>query len=229
MFSWRAFGDGVRATFPLLPGVITFSAVFGTMGASKGLTIIETMGMSFFVYAGLSQMMGMQLWQEVWSFSSLLSVMLVVFAVNLRMVLMGAALHPHLSQLKPHQAYSALLTMTDANFLLTVKYQKEGGTDTGYFIGAGAILWLVWMVFNIPGYYATAMLGDVKRFGFDLFLPIFFGAMAVNLFEKHRDYLLWTIAAGVSLTASYLLEGYWYIVIGAISASLIGGFYERAE
>jgi predicted branched-subunit amino acid permease len=72
-------------------------------------------------------------------------------------------------------------------------------------------------------------LGDVKRFGFDLFLPIFFGAMAVNLFEKRRDYLLWSIAAGVSLTAFYLIDGYWYIVIGAITAALVGGFYERSE
>jgi predicted branched-subunit amino acid permease len=233
MITSSAFWQGVRATFSFTPGVFSFAFVFGAYAASKGLSLLETLSMSFFVYAGLSSMMGLQQWQEVWTFGGLIAVAIVVFAVNLRMVLMGAYLHPHLSQLKPYQSYLALLTLTDANFISTTGYIKDGGNDVGFFIGSGVYLLVLWVALTLPGFYFGSLLGDIKRFGLDLFLPLFFGAMSVKLWFWKRDVFVWTIAALVSLTASHLIDGYWFIVIGALVASICGGLlrkvYQDAE
>jgi predicted branched-subunit amino acid permease len=223
IFTWQAFRAGMRATLPLLPAVFVFASVFGALAFSKGLSELQTLGMSFFVYAGLSQMMGLQVWQEVWTFSTLLAVVIVVFSVNLRMVLMSAALYPYLSQLKPHQSYLALFTLTDANFILTIKYEAEGKHDTGFFIGSGVLLWIVWIVMTMPGYYLAPYMGDIRKVGLDLFLPLFFGAMSISVFKPRRDRLVWVFTVIVALLAAHFIDGYWFIVIGGLSGAIFGG------
>ena len=222
-FSWAEFRAGIRAIVPLLPAIFVFASVFGALAFAKGLTAWQALGMSFFVYAGLSQMMGLQIWQEVWTWSGLIAVTLVVFSVNLRMVLMGAALYPYLSQLKWWQSYLALFTLTDANFILTIKYEAEGKHDTGFFIGAGIVLWIVWLVMTLPGYYLAPYIKDIRVFGLDLFLPFFFGAMSISIFKVKRDRFVWVFTVIVALLAAHFIEGYWFIVIGGLSGAIFGG------
>ena len=56
--------EGVRAMAPLLPGIIAFSAAFGTVAAQKGLSFTEAIVMTGTVYAGLSQFISLQTWPD---------------------------------------------------------------------------------------------------------------------------------------------------------------------
>ena len=42
------------------------------------------------------------------------------------------------------------------------------------------------------------------------------------------DVLPWTVAAGVAVAAKWWLPGTWYIVLGAVTGSLIGAWREKA-
>jgi len=66
-FSTAGLRYGVRATLPAFPGFIMFALAFGAAAAQKGLSLGETLGLSAFVYAGASQMVGLEIWQKAWT------------------------------------------------------------------------------------------------------------------------------------------------------------------
>ena len=83
-----------RVPLPAFPGFIMFALAFGAAAAQKGLSLGETLGLSAFVYAGASQMVGLEIWQKAWTPSTILTIMTVTAIVNARMILLGATLSP---------------------------------------------------------------------------------------------------------------------------------------
>lgn len=215
--------EGVRLTLPLLPGTIVFAAAFGSAAAGKGLSLVEATLMSLLVYAGAGQLLGLELWPRGWSVSALAAMVAVVVAVNLRFLLMSAALQPWLSRLPHGSAYLALSSLTDANFVIGSRYRAGGGEDAGVFIGAGLFMWVVWTLATVPGHMLGEVLSDPRRFALDLVMPLTFTSMAVGMFRLKRDRLAWPIAAAAAVTTSLLVEGYWFIIAGAVAGSIAAG------
>jgi predicted branched-subunit amino acid permease len=45
----------------------------------------------------------------------------------------------------------------------------------------------------------------------------------VGVFRLKRDRLAWPVAAAVALATAQLVEGYWFIVSGALAGSIAAG------
>jgi predicted branched-subunit amino acid permease len=165
-------------------------------------------------------------WTNPLALSTVLSLAVVTAIVNARFILMGATLRPWFGALPQWQAYAALNGTVDATWLIAVRYRAEGGSDASVFAGASLTLWAIWVSAAVPGYLLGAFIGDPKRFGFDLMLLIFFAAMFVPLWRGARRAVGWAVAGIVALAASYLLPGWWFMVIGALTGSLVGAFIE---
>ena len=217
--------EGARLSVPMLPGVLVFAAAVGAASAEKGLTLGQAVLMSFSVYAGASQLLALQLWPQVWTTAAIAAMVLVTMAVNLRFVLMGAALQPWLSRSPAGMPYLGLASLTDANFIVGSRYHADGGDDAGVFLGCGLFMWLVWTLATIPGHTLGHMLTDPKRLGIDMVMPLVFTAMAVGLFRIRRDRLVWPIAGAVSVVTAQLTSGYWFIIAGAVAGSLAAGAF----
>jgi predicted branched-subunit amino acid permease len=213
--------EGARLTLPLFPGVIVFAAAFGAAAAQKGLGLLEAVAMSGFVFAGAAQLVALEMWTAEWTPWAILAVTAVTAAVNMRFFLMSAALRPWLAELpSPGRRYGMLATLTDANWLIAMRYRSEGGGDLGIFLGAGLALWAIWTIATAPGWFLGALIDDPKRFGLDLILPIFFAMMIVPLWRGGRDKLGWAVTAVVAVGVHLLAGGYWFIVAGALAGSL---------
>ncbi len=210
----------------MVPGTVVFAAAYGTLAAQKGLTLGEAVLMSTLVYGGASQLVGLEVWTNPVTLSTLISLAIVTAVVNARFILMGATLRPWLGTLPSWQAYASLNGIVDATWLIAVRYRAEKGADCSVFAGAGLTLWAVWVVSAVPGYLLGAFISDPKRFGFDLMLPIFFAAMFVPLWRGARRAIGWAIAGAVALAVSYLIAGWWFIVVGALTGSIIGAFID---
>jgi predicted branched-subunit amino acid permease len=57
-------------------------------------------------------------------------------------------------------------------------------------------------------------------------LIIFFAAMFVPLWRGARRAIGWAIAGVVALVVSYLVPGWWFIVVGALTGSIVGAFID---
>src|SRR5213593_808403 len=95
-WSLAGLNEGVRLTLPLLPGTCVFAAAFGTIAAQKGLSLAETVFMSGIVYAGAAQLVALEAWPDRMTLAALATVVLITVTVNLRCVLMSAAMRPWL-------------------------------------------------------------------------------------------------------------------------------------
>jgi predicted branched-subunit amino acid permease len=217
---------GARLALPLLPGVSVFASAFGAAAAQKGLTFAEALAMSAFVYAGASQMVALELWREAWSLSTILAIATVTAIVNARMILIGAAIQPWLAGAPTPRNVVNLFFLTDANWLLGMRYRAEGGNDHGVLLGVGLALWLIWTLATIPGYLAGALVARPERYGLDLVMPVFFSAMLVPLWKGPRLALPWAVAGVVALAVQALVPGYSFIIAGALAGALTGVFVD---
>jgi len=221
-FSLAGLRYGVRAALPAFPGFIMFAVAFGTAAAQKGLSLAEAMGLSVFVYAGASQMVGLEIWQKAWTPTTLLTIMTVTAVVNSRLILLGATLQPWLRHEPLPRSALNLFLITEAGWLIGTRYHNEGGRDVGVLLGAGLILWLVWQISTCLGFFAGALVPEPKRFGLDLVMPVFFSIMLVPLWKGARTSLPWLVAGVVSYVTHALVPGYGYMVAGALAGVIAG-------
>ncbi|RXT52986.1 branched-chain amino acid ABC transporter permease [Bosea sp. Tri-44] len=217
---------GLRRVSVLMPGVVIFAVAFGAAASAKGLSLVEAVLMSALVYAGVSQLVAMELWRPEWSWGAIVALAFVTVTVNARTILQGASLQPWFSRYPWFVNAFQLSFFTDANWLVGTRYHNEGGRDLGVVLGAGLALWGVWVVMTVPGYLLGALVADPRKYGIDLVMPIFFAAMIVPLWRGKRGALPWIIAGVVALITVRLVDGYAFIIVGALSGAVVGAFLD---
>jgi predicted branched-subunit amino acid permease len=207
---------GVVLTLPLLPGCIAFALAFGTVAAKQGLTLLEATLTSALVYAGASQMAGLAAWQEDWTLGAAATAVLLVAAVNSRLILMGAAFRPWFSALPPGQAYGLLALNTDASWIMSLR--EETATkrrDIGVYLGVALTLWAFWVAATPLGWLLGGAIADPRAYALDLVMLVFFAVMLVPLWKGPRAARPWAVAGAVALLVQQLAPGHAYIVAGA--------------
>ncbi|MEN5083552.1 AzlC family ABC transporter permease [Bosea sp. TWI1241] len=217
---------GARLVSVLLPGVIVFAVAFGAAAAGKGLPLSEAMVMSALVYAGVSQLVAMELWRPEWTWGAIAGLAAVTATVNARAVLQGAALQPWFGRYPKAVNAVQLFFFTDANWLIGTRYRAEGGRDLGVVFGAGLLLWAVWLAATLPGYLLGSLVADPRRYGIDMVMPIFFAAMIVPVWRGRRAAMPWLVAGVVALVTARLVDGYAFIIVGALSGAVTGALLD---
>ncbi len=218
-FSMDGFWLGFRQCLVTAPGITLFGMGFGAAAAVQGLTFLDTFFYNAIVFAGASQYVALGLWTDPITWTTAFAMAAVVFTVNLRMMLMGAALRPWLGGLPAHQVYPALAIITDPAWIIAIRYHREGGQDWGVYLGACVFLYVNWVVAVIPGYFFAAALEDPARYGLDLVMPIFFITMLVPIWRGRTDLVPWVVAVGVSLSVKAVVPGYWFVLAGGLAAA----------
>ncbi|MES0880279.1 AzlC family ABC transporter permease [Roseibium sp. SCP14] len=224
--SLKGCTHGALMCVPVLPGIIALGAVFGTVAAQKGLTFLETVLMNSLVFAGASQFVAMEIYSAPLSWGTLIAMVGVTGAVNMRMLLIGASLRPWLGQVPSYQTYPALFFLTDLNWLLTLSEYDKGTRDWGVYLGSGVFVWSIWSLSVVPGYFAGSLISDPKTFGLDVVLPAFFAALLVPLWKGKRQTVSWLVAGGVAAVTWAIVGGYWSIFTGAVAGALAGAYLD---
>jgi 4-azaleucine resistance transporter AzlC len=226
-YSWAGLVEGVRLAVPVMPGMVLFGVAFGALAAQKGLSLLEATLMSALVYAGASQFVALEMWSDIATFAGIAAIGLVTAAVNMRFILMTAALRPWFGTLPAWQSYPALFTITDPGWLIAMNYHRKGGRDAAILVGGGLAFWLLWVASTVPGYLLGALVSDQKTFGLDVIMPAFFVAMLVPLWRGARRAIPWVIAGAVALLVAALMPGWWFIMAGSVAGGIAGGFIDE--
>ncbi len=217
---------GARESWPIALGVFTYGLVFGVLARQAWLGAGGALSMSAFVFAGASQFVALDLWGPDLPFAGLF---LTTLAVNLRHVLMGAALGPWFSRLTPLQAYGSLFFMNDESWALTLARcsREDGDVDGAYLLGSGLTVYAAWLASTALGHLAVAGLGDPARYGLDFAFTAVFLALLTGLRRGRQDILPWTLAALVAVLTARLMPGKWHILAGALAGSLAAAWLPR--
>jgi hypothetical protein len=133
---------GAQLVAPLVPATMAFGIAVGSATAAKGLTFVEHIFFNALVFAGLSQMVALEVWPTDMTAAAIAGLALVVATVNARLLLFGAGLRPWLGPLPGWQVYPTLHLLTDPGWIVAMRYRTEGGADAAVLLGSGLALFL---------------------------------------------------------------------------------------
>jgi 4-azaleucine resistance transporter AzlC len=217
-FSVGGLRDGFIECVPIALGVAGYGVVFGVLARQAGLSVAEAAFMSATVLAGAAQLIVIELWETPIPVIAVIGTTLIV---NLRYVLMGAALRPWFSQLTPLKAYGSVFFTADENWALTMGKLKSGSQQGAYLLGSGLAIWSFWIVATVVGAIAGGVIGEPSQYGLDFVLTAVFIAIAVELWDGKSRLLPWITAFGIAVLGAQYLPGRWYILLGGFAGSFV--------
>lgn len=217
------FFSGVREAVPIVLGYLPIGFAYGIIAAKTGLSTLETVLMSVLVYAGASQFIAAGL---IAAGAGCGTIVATTFLVNLRHLLMSAALFPWLRGLRTPTRAGLAFELTDETFALaTTVFQKRAATAP-FLAGLQLTAQFTWVLSSLAGALSGSLLTSVNRFGLDFALPAMFIALLVLQLRSRVHLAAAGIAAVCSLLFAQLIPGNWNVILAAVIAATAGMFLE---
>ena len=217
----KNFFTGMRLALPVVLGYLPVGFAFGVLAVQAGMTPLTVALMSYFVYAGSGQLIAAQL---LASGTSTAGIVLTTFVVNLRHLLMSAAMTPYLrSWSKSRQAWFSF-EMTDETFAANLGRFASHGVDKSEALGLNAFAHAGWVTGGITGALFDSAIGDLKYLGLDFALPGMFIALLLPHFHVPRRLLAVCLGAAFSLLFALLGAGQWNVMLATACAATLAAF-----
>ncbi len=209
---------GIRLGIPIFLGYAPVGAAFGIVARQVGFSAFEAVVCSATALAGAGQFIGLSL---VGSGATAATVVIATTVVNLRYVLFGAALSPHVSRTRlPGQALLAF-TLTDETFAVNIDDNRRGTADAYSMAGVGAIAWVGWVSGTALGALAAGLIGDPSAWGVQFAMPAMFSALLVAQAEDRRHVVVGALAGIVAVALMLLLPSDWYVIATPVLTATI--------
>ena len=211
--------DGLKGGAVIALSTTPFAVLFGAVAIDNGLSIIDAGLMSATIYAGASQLVGIELFgQHVAPWLIVLS----IFAVNFRHILYSAAIARHIRHYTLAQKALAFFFLIDPQFAESIR-RAETGKPLGlaWYMAFALIIYFPWLIFSILGAWFGSMLGDPKVWAIDVLLPIYFLGLVVGFRRKPGFYPVVAASMVGSVAGYYLVGSPWHVSIGAICGVLV--------
>jgi predicted branched-subunit amino acid permease len=223
-FDRPAFVEGVRASLPVLLGIVPFGVITGVAMVASGIPPLVAMLMSVIVFAGASMVASAQL---LASSTPALLIVLTTLVINLRFMMYSASLRLHFAHAPLRwRLLIGYLTADNVYGLMLQRFSERPG-DPGklpFFLGAGVAIWLVWQLAVLSGIAIGAGLPASWRLEFAA--PLAFIAMTVPLL-RDRAMVIAALTAGVTVIAAHALPLKLSVLAAAAVGIAAGMVFER--
>lgn len=189
-----------------------------------GFTVLEACLCSATALAGAGQFIALSLMAGG---AGALTTVIATSVVNLRYLLFGTTLSPHLHGVSLTSQSWLAFTLTDETFAVNIADRREGLSTPASMAGVGAIAWAGWVTGTALGAAGAQWIGDPTRWGVDFAMPAMFAALFVALAEDRSHVVVGLLAGAIALSLP-LLSGVgltvspsWYVVIASMGAASI--------
>lgn len=218
----QAIVDG----FPLAVSVFAYGLAYGALAhTTNHLSLVQTLAMSIFVFAGASQFTVLALLHQGAAFGTIVSSALLL---NARQILYGLNLGPYLRRLRPRVLAGLAHGLTDESYSVSIVATQKRELSALYFAGAGSAVFFPWLISSAAGFLLGGLIGDPQKFGLDYaYIGAFLGLLMAQL--KTRRQVFGALLAATVAT----LAAHWYGTSGAVLAgalvSFAYGWMQRVE
>jgi 4-azaleucine resistance transporter AzlC len=206
--SGEGFRSGVRAALPVVLGYLGIGFAAGVVERAAGLSYAEILLLSMVLYAGSAQfvvtgMLG----------SPAPAIVLTVFFLNLRHLLLSAALAPALRGVPAWKNALLGLQLTDETFVVA-SLKKD--VSPAWMAGLNLAAWSAWAIANLAGAALSGVAGNARALGFAL--PCMFAGLLVLQMRIRPAWTAAVLAAVAGVVIHTMSPGPWAVV----GATLIG-------
>lgn len=214
------FQDGLYNGIGIANGYIPAALTFGLLAKSASLSLMETMSLSIFVYAGASQYMALNL---IVIGTGTFEIVLTTFILNLRHFLMSAALNEKAEAEDEAVWKKAMYAFGITDEVFSVAAMRGGSINAAYMTGLILISYISWVISSGVGYIAGNVLPQVvqESMGFALY-AMFIGLLVPLLKTSTKAVLLASTAALLNGILNYFhtLSSGWAIIASTLMAAV---------
>lgn len=220
------FLRGARLALPIVLGYLAIGLPFGVLARTSGLSVGEVAAMSLLVYAGSAQFIGANLLATGAPAEVIVG---TTFLVNLRHLLMSAALAPSTAGIAPRRQAILAFWLTDETFVAASSELKGRPASSGFLGGLFLTSHLAWIAATVAGALLGAWLGGLAAWGLDFALPAMFIALLVMQLQKRRDITVALAAGLLSVLGALYLPANYNVLAATVAAAALGAAWPRGE
>ncbi len=203
--------QGAKRALPIVLGYIPIGFAYGVLAGKSGLSETNTFLMSLIVFAGSSQFIAVGLFA---SGTGPAAVILTTFVVNLRHMLMAAALTPYFSNWKKWHLAFFSYQLTDETFALHSASASSLNECKLEALSLNVTAQASWVTGTALGIVASGLIGDVKPLGLDYALAAMFIGLLVGQCQNSIRLITAIISGGIA-TLLYLAGWHQFHIIAA--------------
>jgi predicted branched-subunit amino acid permease len=181
--------------------------------------------MSAIVHAGSAQFAALGMWEV----GNAAPIILTTLVINLRHLLMGASVAPHLRGLSPLWKAFLALWMSDESYALTIAEYERGRGSHWYFLGANLGIYLTWPASGLLGALIGKAIPEPERYGLDLVFPLAFLGLLTAFLEDRIGGVVALASGGLALLGTFLLPGAWHVIVAGLLGSGLGVLLEEVR
>ncbi|RAK32148.1 putative branched-subunit amino acid permease [Falsochrobactrum ovis] len=216
---------GAKKAVPIVIASTPFGLLFGAVAVDSGLSIGEAVFMSATIYAGASQLVGLDLFGKhiaPWM------IVLSIFAVNFRNVLYSAAVGRRIKHFNIVQKAAAFFVLIDPQYA-EVEMRSEAGLKITFpwYMGLGLSMYVCWVTQSLIGALFGNLVTNPYAIGLDFLLPIYFLGMVMS-FRHRKNWVPVVIASTICAIAAYKFVGSpWHVMLGASGGILLAAIIAK--
>ncbi len=223
--AWPQFLLGARLFLPVAVSIAAYGLVWGVLAGQAGLSPLEVVLMSAFVYAGASQFVAVDLWTP--GALPIGTIVIAVGIVNLRMLLMSATLRPLFAGVPRWRALAMMFLVTDEQWALTIGEMRRGRGSVAFMAGVGVLAWIAWVASTLMGRLLGAVIADPATYGLDFAFVATFIALLLGMWRGRGDLVPWLVGGLLAIVTARYVPGQWYVIAGGLGGSLAGAIAEQ--
>ena len=225
--STSQFLAGARRSIPILISTAPFGLLYGAIAVDQGLTVWQACLMSLTIYAGASQLVGIDLFKNN---AAPWIVILSIFIVNVRHLLYSAAVGRRIGHFPFAQQVIAFFFLIDPQFVETErKGERDGHVSFAWYMGLALPVYVLWNVESLLGALFGKLIPNPEAFGIDFLLPLYFFGMVMS-FRLRPLWLPVVAVAGIaSVVALKTVGSPWHVSIGALAGVLFAAVFTSTE
>jgi 4-azaleucine resistance transporter AzlC len=212
----RPFTSGVKAGVSIAIGYLPIAITFGLLSKSAGLSFIEALSMSIFVFAGAAQYIALNM---ITLGTTAIEIVLTTFIVNIRHLLMSMSINENTEKdpLLAKLIYS--FGITDETF--TVAMTQKEKLSKGFMFGLITISYGSWVINTGVGYAIGANLPAVLQESMGIALYAMFIGLLIPVARNNAKFLVLAIVAAIlnSYFITIISMG-WAIVLATIISAI---------
>lgn len=213
------FGRGLREMAPVVPGLSAWGLMTGVAMINSGMSLTESLAMTFVVFAGSSQLAAIPL---IAAGAPAWVILATAFCVNLRFVVFSAHLRPYLMHLPRNPRLLLGYLTADLSYVLFTRSYPKPATDAAgraaqiaYLAGGCAITWASWQAASLLGIALANVVPSHWGLGFAGILALL--GVACSL-ASSRIRIVSATVAGAAAVVAFALPFKLNIVVAIVAA-----------
>jgi 4-azaleucine resistance transporter AzlC len=218
------FLKGAKDCVPTLLGYLSIGFAAGVVEKTAGLSIAEIALMSLLLYAGSAQFIFAGMFAAG---SPMFSIIFTIFFVNIRHLLLSAAVSPFFRNYSVMKNVLIGSQLTDETFGVAINsLTTDRKNNDKWMLGLNITAHVNWIAANIAGAYFGGWITSPESYGLDFALPaMFIGLLVLQVTSRKKVVLdLFVILAAVAIFVgfSFVSSGYVGVIAATILTACIG-------